>query len=782
MPKSQLEPLLPQQPNRKLIFPGAEFYLFWYQVGEKSYNKEKVQKQMQDYRADAEAQMVGLDTASKEYKKKYRKYNKKLDKYQRLLIEGNWLMRVLGEPPSYFKEEEAKLNVKKMTEFLKNKGFFEAKVQYQIDTVLYQRIRVTYVVKEQQPYRIKSLQFRPTQTAVDTLWHLNGEAKLCKIGQIFDRENIENEKVRIENLLKSKGYFYFSRNDIKARILYDRSLADSAQSKWATIEWRIEPDRQRPALRAYHLGSVSFVVDKLPNEILSQEDTVVYEGIQYFFLNKKFNNSLLDSRVLMRPGSLFNRVSEIQTQRRLYQLDQFRFVQPRYDTSRSVLDLTLYTLPLDKYQFTGETGLSIFRYEPGPFANFAFKIRNILGGLESLEMGARVGYEAQAGFLQTDNISNNLDLGLSASLYFPQLLFAGSRWNARLADFNPRTQIGLSYNYNNRQEYTRSNLRASMQYIWQPNTFSTVYLSLLDVNLVNSTIKQSADGQAFASYLDTLQRRGNNLIRSFNRAFVSSINLTYLYNDFMLGKNIKSKYFRLLFESGGTTLNLLPNKQISIVNTLFREAGQDLIFSRFLRVNADFRQYLPVGRRSLFAWRVNAGIAWAYDDSGELPYEKNFFVGGSNSIRAWEPRLLGPGNVEGIVGPDGRINYRFEQPGNVLIEGSAEFRFPITKLYGDLNGAFFVDFGNVWTFKKDALQAGNGTFKPNTFLQEMAVGTGFGIRYDFSFFIIRFDLAVKVYEPARPVGQRYVLNEFNLLKPTQGTNPMVLNIAIGYPF
>ena len=133
----------------------------------------------------------------------------------------------------------------------------------------------------------------------------------------------------------------------------------------------------------------------------------------------------------------------------------------------------------------------------------------------------------------------------------------------------------------------------------------------------------------------------------------------------------------------------------------------------------------------------------------------------------------------------GQIDYRFEQPGSIIFEGSAEYRFAIVKLYGDLNGAFFLDIGNVWSTKENSINTtDNGTtqFSLARFYKELAVGTGFGIRYDFSFFIIRFDLGVKVYEPARPEGKRYVLKDFNLFKPGAGSNPMIFNIAIGYPF
>jgi outer membrane protein insertion porin family len=206
---------------------------------------------------------------------------------------------------------------------------------------------------------------------------------------------------------------------------------------------------------------------------------------------------------------------------------------------------------------------------------------------------------------------------------------------------------------------------------------------------------------------------------------------------------------------------------------------------RYFKLSNDFRYYLPAGRKSSWAFRVNIGIARPYGQSTVLPYERFFFVGGSNSIRAWPPRRLGPGSDPDVMDStrnDGTIdygrNYQFEQPGDILLETSAEYRFDIVSF---LEGAVFVDAGNVWVWKSQLNQP-EGQFRWNRFYKEIAVGTGFGLRLDFSFLILRFDVGIKAYDPGKPAGQKFMLKNLSFNRPFGERQQTVLNVGIGYPF
>jgi outer membrane protein assembly factor BamA len=250
---------------------------------------------------------------------------------------------------------------------------------------------------------------------------------------------------------------------------------------------------------------------------------------------------------------------------------------------------------------------------------------------------------------------------------------------------------------------------------------------------------------------------------------VSSVSFQYVYRDLLPSNELKDgSIFQLGLESGGTTLNFLQSHKFNFVNDLL-SSGQDIQFYRFLRLNFDYRKYKMLGRNrtSQLAFKVLGGVAYAYGDENEyqLPYEKNFFIG------AWKPRRLGPGSY---VSSSNLV----EQPGSILLESSLEYRFKLFSLFGQMNGAFFVDAGNVWNMSQGNTDV-TTQFRFDEFYNQIAVGTGFGLRWDFDFFLLRLDLATKVINPANPVNQKWVLPQTSF---EGGQNPIEFNIGIGYPF
>jgi outer membrane protein assembly factor BamA len=225
-------------------------------------------------------------------------------------------------------------------------------------------------------------------------------------------------------------------------------------------------------------------------------------------------------------------------------------------------------------------------------------------------------------------------------------------------------------------------------------------------------------------------------------------------------------------ESGGTSINLFPGQQRIIEKTF-----GDLQFFQYLRWNVDFRRYWPVGTRSSFVARINTGSVYSYGVNSVPPYEKYFFAGGSNSVRAWLPRRLGPGAAAPRLTPS---NFSVEAPGELLLESNLEFRGRLFQFFGDVNYALFLDAGNVWSIPTSENYA-PGDFRWDTFARQIALGSGFGIRYDLSYFVLRFDFGLKLYDPYR---QRFVLNEFDWRKPFNPRQPNYLNfnLGVGYPF
>ena len=242
------------------------------------------------------------------------------------------------------------------------------------------------------------------------------------------------------------------------------------------------------------------------------------------------------------------------------------------------------------------------------------------------------------------------------------------------------------------------------------------------------------------------------------------------FNNYGSGKN-RAAYIRLLAESGGTVQNFISTK-------IYEDRGWETY--KYVKFNIDYRKTRPLSPTTTLAYHINSGVAVPYGDDKILPYEKYFFAGGSNGIRGWRPRRLGPGSYT----PQdslGNITYAFEQQGEILLEASIELR---KNLFGFVDWAYFIDAGNIWTLEIDNNRPG-AEFDLGRFYEEIAIASGLGLRFDFSFLIIRLDAGVKIYDPARAKNKRFIFSSgFNdaPFNNTRNTEPIILNIGIGYPF
>ena len=453
------------------------------------------------------------------------------------------------------------------------------------------------------------------------------------------------------------------------------------------------------------------------------------------------------------------------------QLDVFKFVNIVYqkDTINNNLIANIYANSSKKYMISDELGFSVSQGLPGPFGSITFTDRNVFNRCEIFEIGIRGGIEGVASASDPGNIYSSQEVGANISLTFPRLLML-MNLNSLFINNNPKTRFTTSYNFIFRPEYSRSNLRLAMTYHLMKGNFRQYTISFIDINYLRTyTITDY-----FQNYLNTLRDSlGNTLYTSFQNSLNPNINASYTFNDFIPGINSRASFFRLYAESGGTTLNALDEKQTERLKQVL-DVNSAFIY---YKVNLDMRGYFPMGKRSTFATRLNIGIANPYGANKSMPYEKFFFTGGTNSNRAWLPRRLGPGSYNiGFEDGGNTPNYTFEQPGLFLLEINEEFRFKIIKF---LDGAIFVDAGNVWELRSEDQRK---NIKIDSY-KEIAVGGGVGLRLDFSFLIFRVDVATKLWNPVFPnLEDRFVAKNITWKNPLGSANQTLLNIAIGYPF
>lgn len=775
---AELDALIPQKPNRRFL--GLPFfpYVGLYRFGRLFYNREEKLRKVIEVTQNYQKESRIYENSPRKLEKVQRRYAKKLEKAQNRAEQGNFWMRVVGEAPVYFNINEVSQNAEKMQKYLYNNGFFESVVHFKQDTI-FNRIRVNYLVTENRPTMLNNIRYQVKNNLADSILKANNKEAILVSKKRYDGDSFEEERVRIETLLRNQGYFGFSRQNV-SYLVNDTITNAATDSLFKSVDVNVMVDVPAPNSKQtrYKISSVNFEVlspSGLPDSLF-RKDTINFQGINYIFADKKFSTKILDTKIQVRPGAYYSQQKERDTQQQLSLTDQFRFVNYNYafDSTGKGINSSFKVIPLEKYQISTDVGLNVIQLQgaPGPFANLTYKIRNVFNGLENFETSIRGGIELVPGFLGNRQIYRSEEVGLNTSLIFPRLIFPGNPFQKQTAGFNPRTQVGLGYNYVNRPEYTRTNVKISTTYSWQPTNTTLFNLSLIDLNILNTqNIRQD-----FQDLLVALQSQGNNLINSFQKSFVSDINFNFVYNtNSLIGPPKNARYLRVALESGGTSLNILPSQK-QLIKNVFGDLQGELQFYKYLRGNVDFRRYWPTGKRSAFVARINTGAIYSYGDSKVPPYEKYFFAGGSNSLRAWLPRRLGPGSSLPRLTSD---SLSIESPGEFVLEGNLEYRGFLAKFFGDINYAVFIDVGNVWNLSSTSTESQK--LKANKFLREIAIGTGFGIRYDLSFFILRFDFGVKVYDPSL---QRFVLDEleFNKLFKRTQSNFLNINLGVGYPF
>ncbi|GAB2561089.1 BamA/TamA family outer membrane protein [Spirosoma areae] len=843
-----LESLIPQKPNRRILTLPITPPLWFYQLGLRRYDREAARRELEAKTNEFEQQSEQFANQPDELKKLNRRYGRQLKRLRLKAEEGNWFMRSLGEPPSYFAETDAKANAAKMQKYLIDKGFFNAQTSYRLDTLRRRQIRVNYVVTENEGFYLRNIVYEIADPRIDSIVRQTFDKSKLQTGDRFDFDNMTGERVRIESLLRDQGYYTFSRQYIRAtdvdtvrrgndRRFYDRLEPGDSTRRNVDVALQIANPTGKSAHPLYRVGNVEVHIsasDALSGEyttpadrpvrndepanvsgepgrsgLLTTPDTVNRNGIRYLLGGRDISARLLDSKILLRPGALYSQTNYRDTQRQLFLLNQFKFVNLNFiDTTNRQLRTLITATTLDKYEATAEGGATGLLYQgqgyPGGFGSLVFRVRNMFGGLETFETSVRYGLEAQTGFVADPNnkakfVYTSQELGVSSSLIFPQILFPG-QFRFRFNRFAPRTQVSLSFNNTFRPDFKRSLLRATMAYNWQTTPARQFSFLIADINLIDAGDGNSpVITKAFNDQLDLLQKQGSTVYLSFRRSVSSSFSFAYTYNTNIPGQNRRANFLRTVVESGGTTLNFFRDSQLRQFFNTTDTSG--LQFYKFLRFNVDYRHYIPLRPRTTLAFRINTGLVYGYGSNSTAPYEKLFFIGGSNSIRAWLPRRIGPGSEwpqkEGnhpVFNPkypgEEQFLYTIEKPGDMLIEGSAELRGRLFHLGADVDGAIFVDAGNVWTLSNNATRPGT-VFHFDTFIPQIAVGTGVGLRFDFSFFVIRFDGGVKVWDPARRyfspiegrfIDDRFILPKFSLSKLSSGPNPLVINFGIGYPF
>jgi len=717
--------------------------------------------------------------------------------------DSNWLkkaVRKIGEPPVIYNQNFVNRSVNELSIELKNLGFLNSSVYAVVDT-LDKKVSVNYFINEGIPYRIRdySIQLpdsqmndlargiRPMRNLLSRVMRRDGEstdsirirpanqnrnqqrrrnsntltASIIKEGSIFDMNSLNDERTRISNIFRNQGYYDLTVNNF--HILADTSL----NSNQVDVKLFLKDTTLTNIYRIEKIKVFSGY-DPLNSEKYTITDSIEKNNINIYYdkLNFLRPNVIID-KVTIRQGGLFRERASESTFGLFQALNcvsrvEIAFKERNYPDS-TLLDCEIYLTPGNIHSFQTRLGGTNNAGDLGIALNINYGHQNFFNGSEIFNIQLKGAYEFVSGRSEINSTNPNFfEIGVIPSLTFSRLhlpLLGAYLQN----NYNMQTQYSLGYNIQQRPEYSRNFFNLKWQFSWSDRNRSVTHaVNLLDVNYVSMPWKSERFQQYLDTEIDPLTRL------SYNDVFTAGVGYNLIYTNANAGKMYQRLYtIRFNAESSGNALRGI----FSLSNAEKNELGQYKIggnaFAQYLKGNLDFAETLPLSEKSRFAYHTALGLAYPYTNSMILPFEKRFFAGGPNSVRGWRTRYLGPGSFnQGIPGdPTTHV-------GDIYFILSAEYR---RKILHWLEPAFFIDCGNTWTIKDYEGQPG-GFFRWNSFYKELAVGTGIGLRFDFSFFVFRIDAGTKVLDPALPENKRFVLFKKNLW------NNSAAYVAIGYPF
>jgi outer membrane protein assembly factor BamA len=516
---------------------------------------------------------------------------------------------------------------------------------------------------------------------------------------------------------------------------------------------------------------------------------VKVDGFTYIDNQHNFAPKIITDVINLRPDSVYRRIDEEYTLSHLMGLRAFKFVNVKFHEDKrdsNSLRADIFLTPLLKKSVRAQVqGVSKSNNFVGPGVELSFTNRNFLRGAELFQFKLSGAYESQIS-RQNSGALNAIELGAEASLSVPRFITPFGIFKYRSAKYLPMTNFKLSYNLQQRLQYFQLvSMNGGYGFLWRETTLKTHEFYPTDVSFV----KLGKTSEAFR----TLLAASPALANSFQNQFILGSRYTFTLNtqmkeDIEVKYDPKAKRKHNFYFAGTIDLsgNLLSAGQNAIGVEEQKKEFFGLPYAQYVRADIDFRYFYDVGRKSKVATRFIAGFGHAYGNSQQLPYIKQFAAGGSNSIRAFPARSLGPGAYN--VRTDESVKTRtffIDQRGDIKLESSAEYRFDIVKSF---KGAVFADAGNIWLRTAKGLNPDTtGTlekkvFNRKTFMSQIAVGTGVGVRFDLNFFVLRLDVAFPLRKPWLPEGERWVFDKIDLGSREWRRENLILNIAIGYPF
>lgn len=665
-----------------------------------------------------------------------------------------WLKYKVGEPPVLATPTMLEKNRDVLQNHLENKGYFKDSVS--LDThVKNKKLTAVYTAQFGPQYTIRSFSFPHDSGDLGKIVDSVIRRTRLRKGAPYDLDVIKGERVRIDTRLKQRGFYFFNPNYLIVDV--DTTVGNHQLDMFMKLKEET-PDEAR---QIWRIDKIKVFAEYDLHSDTSHEGVMIPGGIRLVDTAHLFKPSLFPNTIIFRPGNIYRLNDHTQTLSRLVSLGVFRFVKAGYkrsDSTNNGLDVTYYLNPTQKKSIRFEvSGLTRSDNTTGGEIALSWRNRNLFKGAELFTSSIYAGLEEQL-------LGNGVKIstrrgGVDLNLYIPRIVSGPFHWSTS-SQFVPKTRINLGYDlFDRSHQYTLTSARGSFGYIFKQSLATEHTVNLFSVNYVRPT---NIDPN-YQAALDT----NITLARSIETQFIIGTSYNFNYNSQARPNRKKNNfYFNGNVDGSGNVLGLITGanldkgKEVHIFNTPF---------SQYIRFEGDIRHYFSWGKYSMLASRITGGIGIAYGNSLTMPFVKQFFAGGTNDIRAFRSRALGPGSY--FRGNPNKNAFLPDQPGDIKLEMNVEYR---TKLFSIVRWALFVDAGNIWTRTYDSSRVGSAF--SSHFLNDVGVGIGTGLRFDLSILVLRIDVAAPVRYPWLSDGHKWVFN-----KATDISN-MVLNLAIGYPF
>ncbi|MBN2892402.1 MAG: BamA/TamA family outer membrane protein [Bacteroidales bacterium] len=685
-------------------------------------------------------------------------------------------LRRIGQKPELFDTMLVNYSTRQIGVYLKNQGYFNSKV----DTTFKfkkKRVKITYTIKSGKPLKISSVAYNFPDSAIEMQNFFIKEDYKFKPGKNFDVGELENFRTNLATKFRDNGFYYFSKQLISYKldtigkyenatlfVNFNNNINKKVYEKWKIRDIYIHSDYdanlalQDPGAYYNHLDTAEI-----------SRDLFIYNQIQ--FKQQVVKPRLILNEIYIYPDSLYKLKYTKSTYSHLskfkiYKLTNIQFQEVTNDSTGNYLDCDIQLTPDKKKSIIFDLESTNTSVSVGAAGNTMFSHKNLFHGGEVLDVKLQLALEKQktqdstAKFFSFNTQEYTFDMKLTVPrVLVPQKIISIFKNSYFIQQNNPKTIISTLFSYQNRPEYNKIQAVLGYEYYLKSSDFSSHIITPARI----SSIRVPKMDPDFQEWVNKAM-----LQESYEDHFIIGSKYSYTFsnqgtkgNNFYLQTNLSWAGNVLYALSKPFNLDTLGNAYIlPVVQTPY---------AQYVKADFDFRYYFKTPDENQLIWRIFTGVAVPYGNSNLLPFGEKYFVGGANSIRAWQARSLGPGEY---TQPDG---YNFSnQTGDIKLELNLEYRFNVVNF---LEGAVFIDAGNIWAINSYDSRIG-GIFFVDDFYKQIAIGTGFGLRLNFNFFVFRTDIGIKVVDPAAAEGQRLI----PLFRNYDLNNDFTINIAIGYPF